>query len=109
MPFDYRKLTDDVREAMKQGEKIASATPDSGTCNMDGVVLKLPRLPETKVTAALAEAGVSASKNKWGWHGTGYMINPPWGQADKRSKAAEAINRHLKGAGYDTSMYYQMD
>lgn len=109
MAFDYNKLTADAKAAIQSGNEVADKTPDNGTCNMDGVVLKLPRLPEEKVVEALKSAGVRARKNDWGYHGTGYMINPSQGQADKRSKAAEAICAALKGAGYQVSMYYQMD
>lgn len=109
MAFDYEKLTADVRKAMKAGEQAAAAVNDRGTCNMDGVVLRLPRLREQRVVDALSQAGVYTNKSGCGWAGPGYMINPNCGQADKRSTAAKAIEASLKQAGYDVTMFYMMD
>jgi hypothetical protein len=109
MAFDFAKLTTDVTAAMEAGQQVADATEDNGTCNMDGVLLRIPRIKEANVVAALAAAGVNTDKNNWGWHGIGYMINPPWGQAEKRSRACDAIRKHLTESGYEVSGFYMMD
>lgn len=110
MPFDFTKLTTDVKAALEAGAAIAATTEDGGACNFDGVVLRVPNAPEYKVVHALSLAGITTRKSNCGWAGLGYMINPTsGGQANKRTVAAEAIYKHLSEAGYTVSQYYQMD
>ena len=110
MPYNFEKLTAAVTAAMQAGQTAADSKPDDGgTCNMDAVILRIPRINEQKVVEAMAAAGVHTRKDTW-WHGPGYMINPTsGGQGDRNTRAAEAIAKSLKEAGYDAMMHYQMD
>ncbi len=108
MAFDYTKLTEDVKAAMQAGREAAALVEDRGSCNMDGVILGLPRLPASKVTAAIELAGISALKITTRI-ATGYMINPEDGQADKRYAGCEAIRKSLREAGYTVTPFYMMD
>lgn len=86
---------------------------DGGTCNFDTPVLRLPRVRAVVVEAAAAEAGVNVSRSSW-------LGGPAWfigvttkGQADRRTKMAEAAYRVLKAAEIPgvlhASFYQQMD
>ncbi|ADB42922.1 hypothetical protein [Spirosoma linguale] len=107
MVYNFDKLTTDVRAAMKAGREFAAEVDDGGTYNVDGVLLKIPRIREAKVVQALAKAGVRTQKRKWGWRGTGYMLNPGVGQAHKKETACEAIFQHLRKAGHVVCRYLQ--
>lgn len=110
MAFDFAKLTADVEAALKAGADAASATTDGGSCNLDGVVLRLPRIHEESVVRALSNAGISTRKSNCGYHGIGYMINPTsGGQANQRYVACIAIEKHLQEAGYNVSHFYMAD
>lgn len=108
MAFDYTKLTADVKAAMQAGSDAAALVADRGSCNLDGVILELPRLPLKKVMEAIELAGTSTVKITSTYF-RGYMINPNEGQADKRYTACEAIRKSLREAGYTVTPYYQMD
>lgn len=84
-------------------------TEDSGTCNFDSVVIKI-----TIPAKLAAQAWVKLDKmlvSDYGrmWKGC-YMVNIPLsGQANRRTRMAEAARDALVEAGYDAFMYYQMD
>ena len=105
----YLKLKEDLIEAYAATQGL-EATEDGGTCNFDSPVLELERWNANKVKQAAEEAGGSAFKWDWGRFVMGWVINPcSSGQANRRTRRAEAISEYLKTKGYETSMYYQMD
>lgn len=105
------QLTEDLRCAARLAQTAAARVEDNGTCNLDGVFLRLPRVRESRVMEAVAVAGLHASKwERHSWFGTGYYIAPPVrGQANKRATAATAMYECLRAAGWDVSQYQQMD
>lgn len=105
----YAKLRDDIRAALEATE-WAEQTEDGGTCNLDAPVLSLPRWNESLVKRAAAEAGGFAYKWRMGRMTMGWIISPrSSGQANRRSRKAEAMREELEKRGYDAFMYYAMD
>jgi len=111
MATNLAKLTEDLRSAAQLAQTAADRVDDAGTCNMDGVFLRLPRVREARVIEAIRTAGLSGCRwTNHGWYGTGYLISPPVrGQADKRDAAATAMYQYLRDAGWDVSHWQQMD
>lgn len=105
------QLTEDLRCAARLAQTAAARVEDNGTCNLDGVFIRLPRLREAQVLAAVTAAGLRASKREnHSWYRTGYYIGPGVaGQANKRDAAATAMYDYLRDAGWDVSHYQQMD
>ena len=84
-------------------------TEDGGTCNFDSVILKI------KIPAELApQTWVQLDKmlvRDYGrmWRGC-YMVDIPLsGQANRRTRMAEAACKELNNAGYNAFLYYQCD
>ena len=111
MPYDFNKLTTDVKAALMAASQRAANVEDGGTCNLDGVFLQVPRQREAKMVEALQAAGINhVKKSSWGWMGTGYMLSPNVaGQANKRYAACAAMTASLIAAGHDASHFMQMD
>lgn len=103
----YAKLRDDLRIALKAGRSAEDANPeDGGTCNFDSAALKLPRWKEAMVKQAAKEAGTGAFK----WHNGWFVFGPNTsGQANARSRNAEAMTKSLDSLGYEAFEYCQMD
>lgn len=104
----YAKLRDDLLTAYAETEHIEQ-TEDGGTCNFDSPALKLPRWNSKKIKQAAEEAGCGA----WKWELWG---NARWvisfrssGQANRRSRRADALVEALSGMGYDCTEYCAMD
>lgn len=108
---DLAKLTEDLRSAAQLAQAAADQVDDAGTCNLDGVFLRLPRVRESRVMEAVSAAGLHATKwERHGYYGTGYYVGPPVrGQANKRAAAATAMYECLRAAGWGVSQYQQMD
>jgi hypothetical protein len=108
---DLAKLTEDLRSAAQLAQTAADRVDDAGTCNMDGVFLRLPRVREARVIEAIEAAGLRATKwERHAWYRSGYYIGPPVrGQANKRDAAATAMYDYLRNAGWDVSHWQQMD
>ncbi len=105
----YAKLRDDLLAAYAETEHIEQ-TEDGGTCNFDAPTLDLPRWDAEKIKQAAKEAGGSAFKWTWGGRVMCWVFSPrSSGQANRRSRRAEAISEALKAKGYNAGMYYAMD
>src|SRR5579871_1003126 len=75
---------------------------DGGTCNFDTPAIRLPRVRERFVQECAAEAGIEASPFDWlGGRRWFFVFVPLNGQANRRSRMAEAANRKLKELGLD--------
>lgn len=105
----YKKLKEDLIKAVAAGEVAITLDPeDGGTCNLDAATIKLPRWNRKKVEQAAREAGTGA----WLWELWGsrsYVLTARGGQANARTRYAEAMRDSLKAAGYEAGMYYAMD
>jgi hypothetical protein len=97
-------------KAAELAKEAAAKIDDGGTCNLDGVFLRIPRIREAKVLGAIQAAGLVAVKMEHPWYRTGYLIGTPnVGQANKRYKAARTMYDHMKECGWDVSFYCQAD
>ena len=87
----------------------ASRIPDGGTCNLDSVVLRMPKgYRSTLVIAAAREAGISATETTW--FGRGWFLNfDASGQGNAHTAGVEAARKIMEACGYACSIYYQMD
>lgn len=104
----YAKLAEDLRKAAAVGRAAAELSDDDGTCNFDAATIRLSGWTQAKVEQAAREAGVQCFVwNLWGSKSFVFPIN--CGQGNARTAGAEAMSEHLKKAGYDAGMYYQMD
>ncbi len=106
----YAKLRDDLASAFAE-TLIVEETEDGGTCNVDSAVVKLPGWDRAKVKQAVQEANGTAFLWTQGRITFGWCISPRGGsgQANRRTRRAEAISEAMELRGYETSMYYQMD
>ena len=82
---------------------------DGGTCNFDTAFIRLPRWNRQQTIKAFANAGLRT--DVWNiFGGSAYMILGCYtGQANRRTNQAEAVRDALQNAGYECSIYYQMD
>lgn len=105
----YAKLRDDLLAVYAETEYLEN-TEDGGTCNFDAPTLDLPRWNADKIKQAAKEAGGSAFKWTWGTVTMGWVFSPrSSGQANRRTRRAEAISAALKRRGYNAGMYCAMD
>lgn len=106
---EWKKFRAACQNAYHEAIEAARTIDDGGTCNMDAVFITWPRINETAFDMSIEGTGISGYKTKW-MRTTGVIINPPSvGQANKRSKAAEAMQKVFKDFGYDATMFYMMD
>ncbi len=106
----YAKLRDDLKKALQAGRAVEEAEPeDGGTCNFDAASISLPRWNTEKVKQAAKEAGTGCYI--WDLYGIKRFVFSPntHGQANARSRNAEAMTAALKEMGYDAIEYCQMD
>ena len=105
----YAQLRDDLRAACELTAHLEN-TEDGGTCNFDAPTIHLPRWNSEKIKQAAREAGVGAFKWTWGSTTLGWVFPVrSSGQANRRSRRAEAVSAELKRRGYDAGMYCAMD
>ena len=105
----YTELTAELTQAKILGEQAALEVEDSGTCNLDGIFLRLNGFNEDQTVKAIDNSGLGGFKHTSRYFGTGYLISLCVGQAYKREKAAETMYKYLQSLGYDVSHWQQMD
>lgn len=104
----YEKLTYDLEIASELAKEKTKGMNDGGSANTDSVFIKLPRLNEEKVLAAMKKANVSCGK-KTEWIGKGYFIYPADGMGDVRATQMKTMLNHLKDCGYNCLGFYMID
>jgi hypothetical protein len=83
---------------------------DGGACNFDAPAIRLPGIREKFLAECAAEAGISVDPFEWFGGKRWFWVRVPLrGQADRRSRMAEAACHRLKELGVNATMYYQMD
>lgn len=107
----FNRLVADLKEAVASAKHAAELHPeDGGTCNFDHAILyNVKEFNMLAVKAAAAEAGITAEKGLYMKKTVYFLGVPEGGQADMRTRQAEAMYGVLKDLGYDCGMYYQMD
>lgn len=82
---------------------------DGGSCNFDSPVLTLPGARAATVAKIAKEAGVELSETTWLGKRRWFVRTTTNGQANRRSRMAEAACRVLRNAGLDAMMFYHAD
>lgn len=83
---------------------------DGGTCNFDTPAIRLPGVREKFLKECAAEAGIDVDPFDWFGGRRYYWVRVPmYGQANRRSRMAEAACRKLKELGLPATMYSQAD
>lgn len=104
----YAKLADDLRKAAAAGISAGKCLGnDGGTCNFDSPEILLPRWRESLVMEAAKAAGVGCFRCPY----TGAYVFPLRAgfQGNANTEAAETARDVLIDAGYNASVYYQVD
>lgn len=106
----YAKLRDDLKTALEAGRAAEAADPeDGGTCNLDAAALTLLRWKENLVKQAAEEAGTGCFVWTLFNHKHFVFIPNSRGQANARSRNAEAMVAALTELGYEALDYCEMD
>jgi len=82
---------------------------DTGTCNMDTPILRIPRVRFALIQEAAKEAQLDVSESMWLGKRAIFLYSPMFGQALRRTMMAEAAKNALAAKGLDARVYYQMD
>ena len=105
----WQKFLAACENAYSAALEASGTIDDGGTCNLDSTFIKWPRLNETAFNIVMESSCLNGYKTKW-LGSMGVIIVPPnSGQANKRSKAAEAMTRTFREFGYTAQTWYQMD
>lgn len=104
------KLVDVLKCANFIAIEAGQNEEDGGTCNFDTPTIKLDRWTEEEIKEASELSGVTIGEKLGGWHkGYRFIFIKMDGQANRRTRMAEAAKKFIALSGYDVSMYYQMD
>ena len=91
------------------GNAVKYNPEDSGTCNFDSAMVKKEKgFTYDETIAMFKECGLYAYKGS-GWNKGWIIIPGNYGQANARTRWAEAFKKSLERQGFETSMYYQCD
>ena len=104
-----QQLTE-IFKAARAAAMAQSNGDDGGTCNFDSATFepRSIRLSDAEILQAASAAGVHAHFGKWMKSNTCWVCCSQ-GQANRRTRMAEAFNSSLKASGIKACMYYQMD
>jgi hypothetical protein len=102
--LDLNKLMNDIAYAAAVAI-MYDEVEDGGSCNFDTpmVELKLTKKEREAVAEFLTPVGERGYKN---WY---FVEVSLCGQGNRRTKMAEAAAQTLAEAGYNASVYYQLD
>ena len=102
-----------LSEALERANEAAlllSETNDGGTCNFDSPVIRLLKWKDYEIKQACELAGIEIGDKLSGfWRNYRFVSTSMYGQANCRTRMAEAAKKSLEADGYDVAMYYQMD
>ena len=104
----YAKLRDDLIKVMEIGRQ-ADSPEDGGTCNHDAPSIRGDGWREAMVKQAAKEAGTTVWK--WKCYGSTHWVFgvPGGGQANRRTRKADAMTKALADLGWDALEYSSMD
>lgn len=107
--MDYAKLADALREANAASMRASRDTPDGGTCNLDSLVLRVPKgTRDRAIRQAATIAGVPVTDTNW--FGRGYFLClDAIGQGNSREAGIRAARKILERHGFEISYYAQVD
>lgn len=109
MPTLHTQCTLEIAlKAAKLAADGHNAGDDDGTCNLDTPVFFPGRLRTATIQAAAEAAKVSVNVGTWG-RSRCVFVYVTQGQANRRTRMAEAATRALKEKGLEAATFYQMD
>lgn len=108
--MDLEKLNSILSDAQEVAyNTIVLNNDDSGTCNLDCVVINIGDLSRKDQNLVLKNAFVGERlTSKW-WRGSAWLNITYPGMAGLRTRAVERVHKFLKDKGVDSTIYYQMD
>lgn len=93
----------------KETAKTVSVGDDGGSCNFDSLELSLPHFNAQKTLDAINDAGLHGYVVTH-WGSRLFLVNSPVGrQGSSNTRQAEAMAKVMRDAGYDASVWYQVD
>lgn len=107
MTHTTEQLTRALQAAKEAAEEFASSE-DGGTCNFDTAVFPLKQVGRKRLAAAEEASGVSCYVQRWFGQQCVFVCIGS-GQANRRTRMAEAAAKALKARGLEATVYYQMD
>ena len=110
-PFQVSGFANALKEAVDAAH-AQSNSEDGGTCNLDTCIFKPTRgTRHDDVKKAAKDAGIEVSKVAGSgiWKGYWFIWTPMIGQANRRTRMAEAAAEKLKAHGFNAQVWYQMD
>lgn len=104
MAADINKLINDITNA-NNAASMYDEVEDGGSCNFDSPIIniKLTRKERESLKDFLMPVGLKGYKD---WY---FVMIVIWGQGNRRTAMAEAAAKYMKDAGYNASVYYEMD
>ena len=93
----------------KEAALLFAGVNDGGTCNFDSPMIRLYRWRQAEIEEAFNGTGLRYFDTTI--FGTKYYVvcGGAYGQANRRTTMAEEMCRIIKEAGFEATMYYQMD
>lgn len=93
----------------KERALLYAGIDDGGTCNFDSPMIRLFRWRQSEIEEAFNGAGLRYYDTTI--FGTKYYVvcGGTYGQGNRRTAMAEEMCRIIQAAGFDATMYYQMD
>lgn len=108
LPERYKRLAETLKVAVMAAKAVAGGE-DGGTCNFDSMMLAAPKWNQKFIEAAAQKAGIRVFATRI-FRCKFYVFSVPFaGQGNARTRQAEAMAQAMEAAGYDASVYYQMD
>lgn len=78
---------------------------DGGTCNFDTPVIRIKATAKQMYSLDWHAEKIGGRT----WRGYWFLFVPLAGQANRRTRMAEAVAQSLAADGYDACVYYQVD
>lgn len=101
---ELNQLDRTISEAKKYALEQVAGVPDDGSCNFDHVVVKIGRTMQTNIDAMVNRGWKDYRCKSWL-----HISTPNVGQANRNTKCAEAMMKHLETLGYEGYIHYQLD
>lgn len=104
----YKKLAESLKAAVEAAKAVAGGE-DGGTCNFDAPMIPATKWNQKLIELSAKEAGIRVFDTRICRHKYYIFSIPFGGQGNARTRQAEAMAQVMKAAGYDASVYYQID
>jgi UV DNA damage repair endonuclease len=98
--IEFGLLAIRIEAAKRIGQEAADAVDDAGSCNLDTLILNIPRLRADWFESY----GIRVYRL-----GSYIAVSTYFGMANKQQRGVEAMAKHLQSFGYPASVWYQMD